>query len=181
MVDPSRFNRGRPRPSSARRFGWLRWLIPLCAILLAWQAWSDPAIRRAIGLPLPDPEQVSIRFPLCADPGFAAACVVDGDTFQLPGPDRKARRTVRIAGIDAPELRGACPAETAAAARATRALQGWLNAGPFLLEAATTVPRDQYGRELQRPIRANGDELARHMIRTGHAREFLSGRRQGWC
>lgn len=171
MVRPPRFNRGRPRP---HRLAWLRWLLPLAAILLAWQAWNDPAIRRAIGLPLPAPEQVAVRFPLCAEPGFAASCVVDGDTFQLN------RRTVRVAGIDAPELRGACPAETAAATRATRALQGWLNAGPFLLEASDTVPHDQYGRELQQPVRGD-DELARHMIRSGHAREYLSGSRQSWC
>jgi endonuclease YncB( thermonuclease family) len=174
MVRPPRFNRGRPLHRAGRRFGWLWPLLWLAVFALAWQAWNDPAVRRAIGLPLPQQEQVALRFPLCADPGFAANCVVDGDTFTL------GRRKVRVAGIDAPELRGACPAETAAAARATRALQGWLNAGPFLLEAAATVPHDQYGRELQQPIRGD-DALADHLIRTGHAREYRSGRRQGWC
>lgn len=178
MVRPPRFNRGRPCHRRGPRRAWLRWLLPLAAILLAWQAWSDPAVRRAMGLPLsafgPPPEEVMARFPLCAEPGFAASCVVDGDTFHLD------RREVRVAGIDAPELNGACPAETAAAARATRALQGWLNAGPFLLEAADTVPHDQYGRELQQPRR--GDEaLADHMVRSDHAREYRTGRRQTWC
>jgi len=174
---PPRFDRGprwRARQRS-QRWSWLRWAGPLLLIALAWHAWNQPALRAAIGLPLPVPQQVTTRFVLCAAPGHASHCVVDGDTLVI------GQRRIRVAGIDAPEIHGACPAESAAAHHAALAMQAWLNAGPFLLEDAATVPHDQHGRELQRPAREHGEALAPHMVRTGHAREYQSGRRQPWC
>lgn len=176
MASPPRFDRGsRWRASERRRrWDWLRPLLLLALIGLAWHAWNRPDWRSAIGLPIPQPQQVALRFALCADPGYAANCVVDGDTFRL-GP-----RRIRVQGIDAPEVHGHCPAETMAAARATRALQAWLNAGPFLLDPPDAVQRDRYGRELQVPARA-ADDAARHMLATGLAHPFASGPRQPWC
>lgn len=180
MVRSPRFDRGRRWRAQQRtqqrtgRWGWLRPLLVLGLIALAWHAWNRSDVRSAIGLPLPVPQQVAVRFALCADPGYAANCVVDGDTFRL-GP-----RRIRVQGIDAPEVHGACPAETAAAARATRALQAWLNAGPFLLDQPDAAPHDRYGRELQVPVRG-ADDAASHMVASGQAQPYTSGQRQPWC
>lgn len=176
MVRPPRFDRG-PRwraRERRRRWGWLRWALPLLLLALAWHAWNRPALRAAIGLPLPSPEVIDARFGLCSARGHARTCVVDGDTFRI------GTRRIRVAGIDAPEIHGACPAESAAAARATLALQDWLNAGPFTLDPADVAARDKYGRELQQPRRGR-DDLADSLIDQGHARAFGREGRQGWC
>lgn len=157
----------------------MRPLLLLGLIGLAWIGWQRPDVRAAIGLPLPPAEVVDQRFAPCDAPGYAAACAVDGDTFRL------GQRRIRIAQIDAPEVDGQCPAERMAARAATLALAAWLDAGPFQLEPAATVPHDQYGRELQQPWRerAGGgrDDLADHLIQLGHARDFAGGGREGWC
>ena len=176
MAQAPRFDRG-PRwraRERRRRWGWLRPLLLLALIALIWHAWNRPDLRAAIGLPLPQPQEVAVHFARCAAPGYAANCVVDGDTFRL------GQRRIRVAGIDAPEVQGRCPAESAAAARATRALQAWLNAGPFLLDPPDSVPRDRYGRELQVPTRG-ADDVASHMIARGHARAFGREGRGSWC
>jgi endonuclease YncB( thermonuclease family) len=176
MARPLRFDRGtRWRAQERRRrWGWLRWVVPLLLIALVWHGWNRPDVRAAIGLPMPAPEVVDARFDLCSERGHAPTCVVDGDTFRI------GTRRIRVAGIDAPEVHGACPAESAAAVRATLALRDWLSAGPFRLDPVDVVPRDKYGRELQQP-RRGGDELSEHMIGESHARPYGSGQRQPWC
>jgi endonuclease YncB( thermonuclease family) len=103
-------------------------------------------------------------------PGPRDNCVVDGDTFWLAG------EKVRIADIDAPEVHGQCPYETALAAKATSRLYALLNAAPFALHRTGT---DRYGRTLAIVTNARGsigDQLVReHLART------WSGRREPWC
>src|SRR5512139_1920472 len=71
---------------------WL-WAVP---ILLLVGGLLDPKLIGPIG-PLGAVERVSAKFDLCS-PGASAACVIDGDTFRLGD------RTIRITGIDAPEV-----------------------------------------------------------------------------
>ena len=123
-------------------------------------------------------EPVSGSFTRCGH-GRGVNCVIDGDTFKI-GP-----RTIRVVGIDAPELAGRCPAETAQAEAATRALHDWLNRGPFTLSSDPRAPIDKYGRELMtvtRKVPGGGEEqLADYMIRKGGARRYDRGTRGGWC
>jgi endonuclease YncB( thermonuclease family) len=122
-------------------------------------------------------EQVGDLFTRCGH-GRGINCVIDGDTFKIGS------RTIRVAGIDAPELAGECPAETAEAETATRALHDWLNRGPFTMTPATRALTDKYGRELMTVTRkAPGREegLADYMIREGGARLYGGEARGGWC
>lgn len=79
---------------------------------------------------------------------------VDGDTLRCANLDR----SVRLLGIDAPELPGHCrrgrvctPGDAAAS---TRALAGLLSYGPVQIHAAGL---DRYGRTLARVSTGTGD------------------------
>lgn len=181
MTRPPRFDRG----PAARRARWrriwrsARYIIALGLLLAGWQAWNDPRLRAQIGLPLEEGELVTASFPLCDAPGYAATCVVDGDTFRI------GKRRIRIQGIDAPEREGRCAAESEASVRATRALSAWLNSGPFRMLPEGTVPRDRYGRELQSVWRVQPDQsredLAQTLMRQGHAAPFGGNGKPDWC
>ena len=123
-------------------------------------------------------EQVEGPFTRCGY-GRGNDCVIDGDTFHI------GERTIRVKGIDAAELAGACPAETTQAEASTRALQDWLNRGPFVMTSAQDQPHDKYGRELMAVTRtaADGREegLADYMTRQGGAHAYDGGARGGWC
>jgi endonuclease YncB( thermonuclease family) len=92
---------------------------------------------------------------------------------------------VRVVGIDAPEVDAQCGAEALGAARATQALQTWLNRGSFRLSARIDQPIDRYGRELRIVKRINPDgsedRLADYMTAGGFVRRYMGGWRGGWC
>lgn len=154
-----------------RRAAALARLALLLALLAGLWIYNDPSLIR----PAPDPakpERVAERFVPCAATR-AFACVVDGDSFRL------GRRAIRIRGIDAPERAGACPQETALAARATAALTRLLNQGPFTMTAARGDERDQYGREL-RLLTRDGRSLGAAMVAAGLAHDYR-GHKSSWC
>ena len=100
--------------------------------------------------------------------------MVDGDTFWFDG------ERVRIADIDAPEVRGAeCARESELAARSTRRLQALLNEGSFELRRQGTRDRDVYGR-LLRTVHRNGQSFGDILIDEGLARPWR-GRSEFWC
>jgi micrococcal nuclease len=105
-----------------------------------------------------------------ADP--AAVVITDGDTFRYRG------EKIRIADIDAPEVRGRCAYETQLAARATDRMEELLQAGPFELR---TLDRDEdrYGRKLRVVVR-DGRSLGDQLVAEGLARTW-TGRREPWC
>jgi micrococcal nuclease len=166
--------------SPARRL-WdaLKWW--LAAALLAGSTWYFLGSDR-IGpetLPPGGGEAVAGPFVRCGQ-GRAAGCVADGDTLII------GRRTIRIIGIDAPELHPArCPAEAQAGEAAAQALLGLVNQGPFALVDPGTPARDDYGRELKHLLRQRGDgsvqSLADDLVAGGHVRPYLRGPREPWC
>ena len=101
-----------------------------------------------------------------------AVVITDGDTFRYRGDK------IRIADIDAPEVRGRCPYETQLAAQATDRMDALLHSGPFELRS---VERDvdRYGRKLRVVVR-NGRSLGDQLVTEGLARTW-SGRREPWC
>lgn len=124
-------------------------------------------------------EQVAGRFVRCGQPG-SNYCVSDGDTLVI------GRRTIRVIGIDAPELHPArCEAERIQGEAATARLLALVNQGPFVLAGPQPVVRDGYGRELRHLLRARGDgsvqSIADDMVASGTARAYLSGPRLPWC
>lgn len=123
-------------------------------------------------LPLRDTGEwvpVNERFAACGagDRNGSRACVVDGDTVRIGS------RRIRFTGFDAPELAGACAAETAKAREASGALRAWLARGPFVWDGGGDPPRDEHGREL-RTARRGQEWLADVMVE----RELAEG--SGW-
>ena len=105
---------------------------------------------------------------------LALACtpaVHDGDTFRC-GSER-----IRIADIDAPELRGKCPSERALALRARNRLAELLRQ-PFTL-VRSGRDRDRYGR-LLRVVVQRGRSVGDVLVREKLARTW-TGRREPWC
>lgn len=129
---------------------------------------------------------VLIALPAAAEPvsGPVSADVVrvvDGDSLAVrarPWPGVVMETIVRLRGVDAPELRGKCPAEREAALAAREALAGL--AGPVVrLEA---VEADKYGgRVLARVLSADGRDVAALLIAGGFARAYGGEARRGWC
>lgn len=98
--------------------------------------------------------------------------VIDGDTFVLNG------ETVRIANIDAPELRGAgCESEFALARKATERLRVLLKPETFHLQKLAR--RDRYGRTLAFVL-DGGRDIGAQLVEEGLARPWR-GRREPWC
>ena len=140
-----------------------------------------------------DWEDPQLSFGLCGQPGAGRACVIDGDTLHIRRGDNL--RRVRITGFDAPELEGACPAESAKAIEARAALHAWLAEGAFEWDGGKRAsdaggtsgpPTDKYGRELRALRRADGAGghamLADHMLKLGLAGESGWGTSPtDWC
>jgi micrococcal nuclease len=142
-------------------------LLGICLASFAFAARLPDAQTETVHLVAP----VSMRMPRA----------VDGDTFTASitlWPDLTIKTHIRIAGIDAPELRGHCPSEKHLARDAKDALQ-------FLLEGAVTlrdVRRDKFGgRFVANVTLADGSDLAKTLIASGYARAYDGGKRKGWC
>ena len=108
--------------------------------------------------------------------------VRDGDSIEVvahvwPGTDVKV--SVRIRGIDAPELRGKCPAEIELAERSREKLQRLVGNGQ--LELSRIGGGKYFGRVLADVITASGDDVGVEMLRSGHARPYRGEKRESWC
>ena len=108
--------------------------------------------------------------------------VYDGDTIKVnahPWPGHTIRVSVRIDGIDTPELRGKCPREKEMARYARDALGVMLSDPRVVLE---DVRNGKYaGRILARVRMPDGRYVGEGMIGLGLARVYDGGRREGWC
>lgn len=112
---------------------------------------------------------VLVAVPLAA---HAQLRVIDGDTVMIDG------QTIRIEGLDAPEMRGHCQAEIALARAATARLEELLSGG-YSVEAHRL---DRYRRRLAIIRDAAGRNVADVLIAEGLARAYHGrGQRQGWC
>lgn len=177
-VKQPRFRTGRrKRIWTARLRTWAGPILLMSALIAIW----------LFAKPMVEPEWRPAQhgnFGLCGERGRPFACVTDGDTVTL-GFGKAARR-IRLTGYDAPEMNGACPAESARAREARGALLAWLNAGPFEWDGGDEPPYDQYGRELRNVRRLHPDgrseELAETMITAGLAGESGWGFAEtDWC
>ena len=108
--------------------------------------------------------------------------VVDGDTIEVLAriwPDHYVETLVRLAGIDAPELRGRCAAEAAQAERA-RARLADLVAGARL--RLVDVHYGKYaGRVVARVLTEDGRDVAAILLAEKLVRVYAGGRRESWC
>ena len=104
--------------------------------------------------------------------------VIDGDTLSLICPE-EGIHSARLLGYDTPEkFSPKCLSELVAAERATWALR------TFILKAKRLKIKregiDRYGRALV-VLTLDGLDVARAMIRAGHAKPYEGGLRGGWC
>jgi len=107
---------------------------------------------------------------------------VDGDTFEArvhvsPGLDLNTR--VRLRGIDAPELKAACPEELQMAEAASTALRGLLGEGGVTI---SNIGPDKYsGRVVADVATKKTGNVSAALLAAGHARSYNGGHRNGWC
>lgn len=111
----------------------------------------------------------------------------DGDTLSVRAdiwPNMMWQGSVRVRGVDTPEIRGSCEQES------TRALLARDYVRTLLVEKTvrlTEIENDLYGgRVLARVYFVDEDtqetvSLAERLIALGHGRAYEGGTRQGWC
>ena len=140
-------------------------------VLLIFALWLAAAPRQ------------SVAAEILAGP-YAAAVerVVDGDTIAVRVTIWLAQDisvSVRVRGIDAPELRGRCDGERLRAEEATNALRHLLGDGTIVL---TAIEGDKYfGRVVADVTNAAGDDIAAMLVANGFARAYDGGARRSWC
>lgn len=145
-------------------------LVPLLAVA---GALLDPSLIRPFGPLAAQAERVSTRFTPCRG-GGSPACVVDGDTFKL------GQRSIRVTGIDAPELANPrCAEEAALARRSADRLLVMLNDGSFDMIAHRLQRQDRHGRDLM-VLERNGESIGDRMIAEGLAHRYI-GSKRSWC
>lgn len=108
--------------------------------------------------------------------------VIDGDTFEArvhlwQGLDITTR--VRLRGVDAPELKARCFAESQMAQAARDALVALLDQGNVTV---FDVGPDKYnGRVVASVATRLTPNVSAALIAAGHGRPYHGGRRAGWC
>ena len=108
--------------------------------------------------------------------------VLDGDTIEVLAriwPDHFVETLVRLAGIDAPELRGRCAEEIARAERAKARLAALLAGGRLEL---VDIRYGKYaGRVVARVLNEDGRDVAAILLDEHLVRRYDGGRREAWC
>jgi endonuclease YncB( thermonuclease family) len=151
---------------------WVHWPRPHAA---DWHAPDSPAARDAemVWKRAGNPD---VRHPV------DVIRTIDGDTFEArvhlwPGLDLSTR--VRLRGIDAPELKAACPQELQMAEAASDALRGLLGEGDVTI---FNIGPDKYsGRVIADVATRKTANVSASLLAAGHARSYNGGHRAGWC
>jgi micrococcal nuclease len=106
--------------------------------------------------------------------------VRDGDTVLLSLTSGMVTGIkIRLYGVDAPETKGRCPEEIAAATAATQRLRELVSRRVRIVSHLET---DAYGRLLARLYDRDGRDVSEVLIAEGHARPLGGNeRRQPWC
>ena len=86
--------------------------------------------------------------------------------------------TVRLAGIDTPEMKGICEKEKALAKRAQALTQTLM--GQAVKIELLEPKRDKYFRILAR-VMADDREVAHELVKAGLARPYEGGKKERWC
>lgn len=151
-------------------------LLPALAVAVAalFSLWASGTLRTGTQQRLSAQAATSrgLVFGLCTEGGLTN-CVASGDSFYLGG------KTVRIAGIEAPQLYGAtCPREIELGRKAAARLQAMLNSGELQM-TRTPQDLDRFGL-LLRHVAVDGKDVASAMTRAGLARE-IGDTTTSWC
>jgi endonuclease YncB( thermonuclease family) len=165
------------KPSDAPRRPSRRGLfLPVAAVLAAigLSIWGSGMLERAKSPRTAATATTSrgLVFGLCNEGGLTN-CVASGDSFYLGG------KTVRVAGIEAPQLYGAaCPKEATLGRKSAAKLQGLLNSGELeMMKVGQDL--DRYGL-LLRNVAVDGKDVGRTMVAAGLARD-IGDLTRSWC
>jgi endonuclease YncB( thermonuclease family) len=108
--------------------------------------------------------------------------VLDGDTLRVEAtiwPGQVVRVSVRVRGVDAPELKSRCLAEQAAALKARAVLETLVGDAPVFL--SNIGGGKYYGRVLADVTTAEGVAVGPALLALAVVRPYGGGRRGGWC
>lgn len=145
-------------------------LAPLGKLVATVGLASSVTVAATIGAHLPGPVPARV------------VDVIDGDSLRVRAliwVGQELETVVRLAGIDAPELRGRCAGERQAAARARDRLERLLGDGNIRLRE---VRLDKYGgRVLAQVETPRGEDVARRMLEEGLVRRYDGAARANWC
>ena len=106
--------------------------------------------------------------------------VYDGDTLTVdaePWPGLTARTSVRVAGVDTPEIWGKCQSEKDLAVRARDFVRSMVGAQVQL----TNVRPGKYAGRVVADVWVRGQKLSDLLIAKNLGRPYHGGRREGWC
>mgnify|MGYP002377449583 FL=1 len=107
--------------------------------------------------------------------------VYDGDSLTVQAlvwPGHTVTTAVRLAGVDAPEIKGRCEEEKAAALAARDHLRSLVQDGRVFL---WNVQVEKYGRALAAVSLNDGRDVAAEMLAGGFGRPYGGEKRAGWC
>lgn len=113
--------------------------------------------------------------------------VLDGDTLEVSAHiwlGLRIETRVRLTGIDAPEMRSACPRERELALRARAFLVALLEPeGDGLIQVNLyDIRLGKYsGRVLARVLAENGEDLGHSLLSAGLVHPYAGGGRRDWC
>lgn len=105
--------------------------------------------------------------------------VIDGDTILVratPWPQQSIEVSVRLRGIDAPEMRSSCASERQAA-RAARVALNAMAPENSRIELSRISGDKYFGRVLADVRLVDGGDPAEALLETGHARPYQGGHR----
>ena len=107
--------------------------------------------------------------------------VYDGDTVRVEAtmwPGLTWTGSVRVEGVDTPEIRGKCEEEKRKAVAAREFVRQRVGKRVVLMN----VKKGKYaGRVVARVRLADGSDLTELLIQAKLGRPYTGGRRQGWC
>ena len=106
--------------------------------------------------------------------------VYDGDTMTVdarPWPGQTNRVSVRVNGVDTPEIRGKCQGEKDQAVAARDFVRARVKGGVRL----RNVHLGKYAGRVVADVEINGQNLADLLVAAGLARRYDGGKRAGWC
>ncbi|WP_069186879.1 thermonuclease family protein [Candidatus Terasakiella magnetica] len=108
--------------------------------------------------------------------------IIDGDTIDVRAQiwiGQSLQTRVRLAKIDAPELRGRCAKEKKLAQRAHHYLAQRLENPTVILK---NIQLGKYGGRILAEVEtAKGENLAELLLQNGLARPYLGQKRTQWC
>ena len=107
--------------------------------------------------------------------------VYDGDSITVTAdlwPGLTWDGSIRVRGVDTPEINGECEEEERMAQEAKTFVEGLVLGKTIFLHQVHE--EDRYGRPLAYVI-VDGEDLTTLLIEAGHGRAYEGGAREGWC